>query len=114
MALRKNGLQKPFWTGIDRGRKRCFSGVVDPGVFNEAIILLRLAGYQIIITNSALRAFCWLSITSYPACSCRIILLSTISPILFCFCLQGVVINFLRWLAHKLKMHKSELINVLF
>ena len=24
-ALRKNGPQRPFWTGIDRGRNRCFS-----------------------------------------------------------------------------------------
>ena len=49
--------QKPFWTGIDRGRNRWFSGrVVDAGLFNKTIILLGLAGYKIIITNSALRA----------------------------------------------------------
>ena len=30
--------------------------VVDPGVFNKTIIILGLAGYKMIITNSALRA----------------------------------------------------------
>ena len=30
--------------------------VVDPGVFNNTIILLGLAGYEMIITNLALRA----------------------------------------------------------
>ena len=65
-ALRKNGRQKPFWTGIDTDKNRCFSRqyyprehqrrVVDPGVFNKKITLLGIAGYKMIITNSALRA----------------------------------------------------------
>ena len=55
-ALRKNGRQKPFWTGIERGRDRRFSGrVVDPGVCDKTIILLGLAGCKMITTNSALR-----------------------------------------------------------
>ena len=49
-AMRKNGQQKPFWTGIDRGRNRCFSGrVVDPGVLNRTILVLGLAAYNMIL-----------------------------------------------------------------
>ena len=47
--------------------------VIDPGVFNKTIILLRLDGYKIIITNSALRALldiylfiCSARIVKYP------------------------------------------------
>ena len=47
--------------------------VIDPGVFNKTIILLRLDGYKIIITNSALRALldiylfiCSTRIVKYP------------------------------------------------
>ena len=50
-AVRKNGRQKLFWTGIDRGGNQCFSGrVVDPEVFNKTIILLGLTGYKMIMT----------------------------------------------------------------
>ena len=66
-ALTKKGRQKPFCTGIDRGRNRCLAlvdNIVDPGVFNKTVILLGLAGYKMIITNSAL--------TLYPALPRRI------------------------------------------
>ena len=42
-------------------------------VFNKTIILLGLAGYEMIITNSALRASFVLYIISYPARPRRII-----------------------------------------
>ena len=65
--------QMPFWTGIERGRNRCFSGrVIDPGVCNETIILLRIAGYKVFLTISVRRA-ALVSITSYPAHTRRII-----------------------------------------
>ena len=42
-------------------------------VFNKTIILLGLAGYEMIITNSALRASLVMYIISYPARPRRII-----------------------------------------
>ena len=65
-ALRTNGRQKLFWTGLDRGRNQCFTQqqhpwehqrrvVIDPGVLDKTITLLRLAGYEMIITNSTWR-----------------------------------------------------------
>ena len=40
---------KAVWTGIDQGKNQCFSGRI---VFDKTIILLRLAGFKMIITNS--------------------------------------------------------------
>ena len=44
-------------------------------VFNKTIILLGLAGYEMIITNSVLRAPRWLYIISYPSRPRRIIVI---------------------------------------
>ena len=51
-ALRKNLPTKDVLNLNCLGRNRCFSGrVVDPGVFSKTIILLGLAGYELIITQ---------------------------------------------------------------
>ena len=49
---KKRPTKAGFWTGMDRDKDQ-HGRVVDPGVFNETIILLGLAGYKMITTNSA-------------------------------------------------------------
>ena len=60
-ALRKNGRQKPFLTGIDKGRTQCFSWqymeelLIMEFLIKQSLYLV-LLDIKMIITNSALHA----------------------------------------------------------